>query len=97
MIGKQIKVGGYKIVPLSVPEPYEKEIMHMILEEVRSIYPKIDDPCPCPAICKRNIDTVRDDIRRWIDSVYFAQAKYDKTLAERWNEELRNKFYWIYP
>ena len=45
MIEKQLKVGGYKTVPLIVPEPYERELMHRIAEEGTRIYPRIDYLC----------------------------------------------------
>ena len=41
MIEKQIKVGGYKTVPLIVPEPYERKLMHTIAEEGTRIYSQI--------------------------------------------------------
>lgn len=41
MIEKQLKVGGYKTVPLIVLEPYERELMHRIAEEGTLIYSQI--------------------------------------------------------
>lgn len=41
MIEKQLKVGGYKTVPLIVPEPYERELMHRIAKEGTRIYLRI--------------------------------------------------------
>lgn len=45
MIEKQLKVGGYKPVPLIVPEPYEKGLMHRITEEGSRIYSQIIALC----------------------------------------------------
>lgn len=45
MIEKQLKVGGYKAVPLIVPEPYEREIMRKIVEEGSMIYSQIIALC----------------------------------------------------
>ena len=41
MIEKQLKVGGYKTVPLIVPEPYEIAIERQTTKEIYRIYPEI--------------------------------------------------------